>query len=153
MVIAMITLVWKVGTIALKLKLFMAKNFQRVLMQRITCLNISMFITIGSLDKCPFFRGEITYLDDGRLDNNNHLSERVIKPFVMGRKAWLFSNNVEGAQAGATIFSLIETCKHHGIEPYDYFRHVLNVLPTCTTLDDYEKLLPFNIDKTVLIVN
>lgn len=95
----------------------------------------------------------LTYLNDGRLDNNNNLSERAIKPFVMGRKNWMFSNSVEGAHAGATIFSLIETCKHHNVEAYDYFSYVLNALPTCTTLDDYEKLLPFNIDKTLLTTN
>lgn len=95
----------------------------------------------------------LTYLEDGRLENNNNLSERAIKPFVMGRKNWMFSNSVEGAHAGAAIFSLIETCKHHQIEPYDYFRYVLNALPTCTTLTDYENLLPFNIDKQLLAPN
>lgn len=70
----------------------------------------------------------------------------------MGRKNWMFSNSVEGAHAGATIFSLIETCKHHHVEPYEYFRYVLNALPVCTTLNDYEKLLPFNIDKELLIM-
>lgn len=92
----------------------------------------------------------LIYLQDGRLENNNNRSERAIKPFVMGRKAWLFSNSIEGAQAGATIFSLVETCKYHGVEPYDYFRYVLNALPSCQTLSDYEALLPFNIDKKLL---
>jgi transposase len=93
----------------------------------------------------------LTYLQDGRLENNNNRSERAIKPFVIGRKAWLFSNSVEGAHAGATIFSLVETCKHHGVEPYDYFRYVLNALPACQTIADYEALLPFNIDKKLLM--
>jgi transposase len=93
----------------------------------------------------------LIYLQDGRLENNNNRSERAIKPFVIGRKAWLFSNSIEGAQAGATIFSLVETCKHHSVEPYDYFRYVLNILPSCQTMVDYEALLPFNIDKRLLI--
>ena len=93
----------------------------------------------------------LIYLQDGRLENNNNRSERAIKPFVMGRKAWLFANSVEGAHAGATIFSLIETCKYHGIEAYDYFRYALNALPLCQTISDYEALLPFNIDKKFLI--
>jgi len=93
----------------------------------------------------------LTYLEDGRVDISNNLSERAIKPFVMGRKAWLFSHSVEGAHAGANIFSIIETCKYHGIEPYDYLRYVLNALPNCQTLDDYEKMLPFNIDRELLV--
>lgn len=93
----------------------------------------------------------LTYLKDGRLDISNNLSERAIKPFVMGRKAWLFNQNVTGAQACAIIFSLIETCKHHQVEPYDYLRYVLNRLPNCQTLEHYEKLLPFNIDKTLFV--
>lgn len=92
----------------------------------------------------------LTYLQDGRLDNNNNRSERAIKPFVIGRKGWLFANSVEGAHAAATIFSLVETCKYHGVEPYDYFRYVLNAIPRCKTLADLEALLPFNIDKKIL---
>lgn len=93
----------------------------------------------------------LIHFQDGRLENNNNRSERAIKPFVIGRKAWLFSDSVEGAKAGATIFSLVETCKHHGVEPYNYFRYVLNILPSCQTLSDYEALLPFNIDKKLLV--
>lgn len=52
-------------------------------------------------------------LKDRRLENNNNRTERGIKPFVMGRKAWLFANSVEGAHAGAIIYSFVETCKHH----------------------------------------
>lgn len=93
----------------------------------------------------------INHLKDGRLENNNNRSERAIKPFVIGRKGWLFANSVEGAHAAAAIFSLIETCKYHGVEPYSYFRHVLNELPKCTTLTELEALLPYNIDKKLLV--
>ena len=92
----------------------------------------------------------LNYLKDARLDISNNLSERAIKPFVIGRKGWLFANSVAGANAAATIFSIIETCKHHKVEPYDYLRHVLNALPQCQTIDDYEKLLPYKIDKSLL---
>ena len=87
------------------------------------------------------------HLKDGRLENNNNRSERAIKPFVIGRKGWLFANSVEGAHAAARIFSLIETCKYHEIEPYYYFKYILNKLPKCTTLAEFEALLPYNIDK------
>lgn len=95
----------------------------------------------------------LTYLEDGRLENNNNRSERAIKPFVMGRKAWLFADSVEGAHAAATIYSLIETCKYHHIEPYDWFRYVLQALPNCQKLEEFEVLLPFNINKQLLIIN
>jgi len=95
----------------------------------------------------------LNYLKDPRLDISNNLSERAIKPFVIGRKGWLFANSVAGANAAATIFSIIETCKHHKIEPYDYLRYVLNVLPQCQTIEDYEKLLPYKIDKNLLTLS
>ena len=83
----------------------------------------------------------LMFLKDGRLDISNNLSERGIKPFVIGRKGWLFADSVAGAQAAATIFSVIETCKYHQVEPYDYLRYVLDVKPQCDTIEDYEKLL------------
>jgi len=95
----------------------------------------------------------LNYLKDPRLDISNNLSERAIKPFVIGRKGWLFANSVAGANAAATIFSIIETCKHHQIEPYDYLRYVLNALPQCQTIEDYEKLLPYKIDKMLLMAS
>jgi len=93
----------------------------------------------------------LNYLKDPRLEISNNLSERAIKPFVIGRKGWLFANSVDGANAAATIFSIIETCKHHKIEPYDYLRYVLNILPECQTIEDYEKLFPYKIDKLLLM--
>ncbi len=95
----------------------------------------------------------ITYLNDGRLEISNNRSERAIKPFVIGRKGWLFSYSVAGANAAATIYSIIETCKYHQIEPYEYLRYVLQVLPQCKTIEDYEALLPYNIDKQLLVSN
>ena len=95
----------------------------------------------------------LTYLEDGRLENSNNRSERAIKPFVMGRKAWLFADSVEGAEAAAIIYSLIETCKHHHVEPYDWLRYVLQTIPSCKTLVEFEALLPFNIDKKLLAVS
>ena len=92
----------------------------------------------------------LTYLQDGRLENNNNRSERAIKPFAVGRKNWLFSDSVAGAEAGAVIFSLIETCKHHGVEAYDWFRYVLQQIPLCCSDNEIEALLPFNIDRALL---
>ncbi len=63
----------------------------------------------------------MAYLQDGRLENNNNRTERAIKPFAIGRKGWLFADSVAGANAAAIIFSLVETCKQHNIEPYGWF--------------------------------
>lgn len=92
----------------------------------------------------------LVYLQDGRLENNNNRSERAIKPFAIGRKGWLFADSVVGAEAAATLFSLVETCKFHDIEPYDWFRYVLQQMPLCQSDAEIEALLPFNIDRTLL---
>lgn len=71
----------------------------------------------------------ITYLKDGRYEIDNNRAERAIKPFVMGRKAWLFANSQEGAHAGARLFTLIETAKANGLNPWDYLRYIVEKLP------------------------
>jgi transposase len=67
------------------------------------------------------------------------------------RKGWLFADSVAGAEAAAILFSLIETCKHHKVEPYDWFRYVLQKIPSCQTQEEIKGLLPFNIDKQLLV--
>ncbi|WP_230385538.1 transposase domain-containing protein, partial [Pseudomonas monteilii] len=78
----------------------------------------------------------------GALTNNR--AERAIKPFVIGRKAWLFSDTPKGATASAQIYSLVETAKVNGQEPYTWLRHVLERLPYASSVADYEALLPWN---------
>ena len=85
------------------------------------------------------------YVEDGRLEIDNGLTERKIKPFVIGRKNYLFCNSVAGAQAAEILYSLIETCKLHNIEPYAYLKEVSRRMPMMETLDEVEALLPFNI--------
>ena len=62
----------------------------------------------------------VRYLEDGRLEISNNRAERSIKPFVMGRKNWLFANTPAGARASAVIYSLMETAKETGLDPYKY---------------------------------
>lgn len=88
----------------------------------------------------------IRYVDDGRLRIDNNLVENSIRPFVIGRKAWLFADTVRGAEASAILYSLIETAKANAIEPYAYLRHVFTELPKATTLEHIEALLPHRID-------
>jgi len=90
------------------------------------------------------------YLEDGRLEIDNNRAERSIKPFVIGRKNWMFHDSVKGAEAGAIIYSLIETCKVHTVEPYAYFKYVLSNIVHCDQSADIEKLLPYNIDPAIL---
>ena len=85
------------------------------------------------------------YTTDGRLRIDNNLCENAVRPFVMGRKSWLFSNSVAGANASANLYSLVETAKANGHEPYGYIKQVLTELPAAKTLEDIEALLPFNL--------
>jgi transposase len=73
---------------------------------------------------------------------------RIIFPCTDKNKC--YTDSVAGAEAGAAIFSLIETCKHHGIEAYDWLRYVLEKMPSCQLDDEIEALLPFNIDRSLI---
>jgi len=84
------------------------------------------------------------YTTDGRLRIDNNLVENAIRPFVLGRKSWLFAASVDGANASANLYSLVETAKANGLEPYAYLTKVLNELPSAQTVEDIERLLPFN---------
>ena len=86
------------------------------------------------------------YLLDGRLELSNNRAERSIKPFVIGRKNWLFSNTPKGADASAIIYSIMETVKERGLKPFEYFQHLLEELPQIDR-NDKEKLkryLPYS---------
>lgn len=84
-------------------------------------------------------------LDDGRLEVDNNRCENALRPFVLGRKAWLFSDTPAGAEASARLYGLVETAKANGCEPYAYLRRVFTDLPKATTLAEIEALLPWNI--------
>lgn len=84
----------------------------------------------------------IRFLDDGRIPMDNNPAENAIRPFVMGRKAWLFSNSQAGANSSANIYSVIQTAKANGLEPFTYLKHVLTELPKAETVEDIERLLP-----------
>jgi transposase len=89
----------------------------------------------------------IRYLDDGRVEVSNVLCENAIRPFVVGRKAWLFSDTPAGAHASARLYSIVETAKANGLEPYAYLRLIFEKLPQAVTLADIEALLPWNVAK------
>ena len=87
------------------------------------------------------------YTEDGRLRPDNNLAENAVRPFVVGRKNWLFSAHPRGAEASATIYSLIETAKANGFEPYRYLRYLLERLPMAEKEADYKALLPQHVDR------
>jgi hypothetical protein len=84
------------------------------------------------------------YLEDGRLEISNNAAERAIKPFVIGRKNWLFSNTPKGAEASAVIYSIVETAKANGLKPFEYLTHVLEVLSQGSSEDIVESLMPWS---------
>ena len=87
----------------------------------------------------------VGYLEDGQLSPDNNGAENAIRPFVVGRKNWLFSGTPKGAEASALLYSLIETAKANQLEPYAYLRYIFVLLPMTSSLKDYEKLLPWNL--------
>ena len=89
----------------------------------------------------------VRYLDDGRLEIDNNGAENAIRPFVVGRKNWLFSASVKGVKASANLYSLIETAKANGLEPYAYLRYLFTELPKAETVEAIEALLPGNLSK------
>ena len=89
------------------------------------------------------------YLKDGRMELSNNRAERSIKPFVIGRKNWLFSNTPAGAQSSAVIYSLIETAKENDLDPYRYLVWLLHNAPEQSQKDEDwpEFFLPVNAPK------
>jgi transposase len=83
------------------------------------------------------------YVENGDWPIDNNVAENAIRPFVVGRKAWLFSNTANGAHASATLYSIIETAKANGHEPYHYLRWLFETLPQ-TDDSDMESLMPWS---------
>lgn len=101
----------------------------------------------------PFSFGFALYLEDGRVRISNADVERAIKPFCRWPKNWLFHQTERGAEAGANLYSIIETCKANNINAYEYLRYVF--IQAKVYKDDPEKLKqmrPYNIDLELLKV-
>lgn len=83
------------------------------------------------------------FTENGILAPDSNLVERAIRPIANGRKAWLFTASARGGRAAAAAFSLIETCKLNGVEPFAYLKDVLGRINS-QRLDRLHELLPFN---------
>lgn len=95
-----------------------------------------------ALNQWPYLVG---YCKRGDLQISNVLAENAIRPFALGRRAWLFADTTQGAHASATCFSLIESAKANGLEPSAYIHHVLEYIAAADTLEKLEDLLPWNV--------
>jgi hypothetical protein len=95
--------------------------------------------TLGRWDKLELF------LNHPWLTLDNDRAENAMCPFVAGRKNWLFHLNDAGAEASCRVYTLIETSKLNGVEPYGYLQQVLTKLPATLASGDWEALLPWNL--------
>lgn len=86
-----------------------------------------------------------TFLEDGHLAIDNNAAENAIRPFVIGRKNWLFAGSPRGAETSALLYSLIETAKANDLEPWAYLNHLFEHLPTAKTPEAITALLPFHL--------
>ncbi|NYT58217.1 IS66 family transposase [Alcaligenaceae bacterium] len=88
----------------------------------------------------------VRYTERGDLPLDNNAVENSIRPFVIGRRGWMFADTPGGAHASAVVYSLVETAKANGHEPYTWLKYVLERLPLAKTVEDIEALLPWNVD-------
>jgi len=102
-------------------------------------LGKAVYYALGQWPKLTVF------LKHGEVPMTNNRCENAIRPFVVGRKGWLFSDTVKGAVASANLYSLVETCKANGVEPHAYLTFLFERLPHLKTVEDYEAVLPWNI--------
>ena len=89
-----------------------------------------------------------TFLDNIEADISNNLAENCIRPFVVGRKNWLFCDTVKGADSSAIVYSLVETAKANGVDPYSYLLRVLTFMPLIGKTppnDVLDKLMPWQL--------
>lgn len=86
----------------------------------------------------------LRYVDDGELSIDNNIAEREIKAVVIGRKNWLFADSPEGMRANAVMYSLVQTAKANGIDPFVYLRYVIDKMPMLKSSKEVECLLPWN---------
>ena len=120
------------------LKPWLEKNVSRVPKDSLTHKAIAY-----TLNQWEYLIG---YCEDGHLNISNALAENAIRPFAVGRRAWLFADSSQGARASATCYSLVESAKANGLEPYTYLQHVLAHIAAADTVEKLEVLLPWNVE-------
>ena len=106
-------------------------------------LGKAVHYTLGQWPKLSVF------LNHAEVPLDNNRCENAIRPFVIGRKGWMFSDTVPGARASANLYSLVETAKANAIEPHAYLAHLFGRLPYAKAVEDFEALLPWNVKATL----
>ena len=94
-----------------------------------------------AMKELPFNKN---YLKCGKVEISNNFIENGIRPLALGRKNWLFADSEKGADASANIYSVLITAKYNNKDLYSYMSHIINELPKCKTIEDYESLLPYS---------
>ena len=120
-----------------ELKTWLENNVGKVMKGSLT--RKAMEYTLG---QWPYLVG---YCERGDLHISNVLAENAIRPFAVGRKAWLFADSAQGAKASATCYSLLETAKANDLEPSAYINYVLAQIGEADSLEKLEALLPWNV--------
>ena len=87
----------------------------------------------------------VMYLESPYLTPDNNAAENAIRPFVLGRKNWLFNKSPAGAKSSCGMFSLIQTAKQNGLVPWQYLKALFEKAPYAVSTEDWQKLLPWNI--------
>ena len=83
--------------------------------------------------------------EDGRLELDNSLAERTVKPFVIGRKNWLFSDTPQGADASCILYSIVQTALGNNLIPFEYIKYLLEEMPGKALTDNFlDSLLPWS---------
>ena len=87
----------------------------------------------------------IDVFEDDRLELDNSFAERTVKPFVIGRKNWLFSDTPRGAKASCTLYSIVQTALQNGLIPFEYMKYLLEEMPGKALKDSFlDSLLPWS---------
>jgi len=118
-------------------KSWLGENLSKVM--KGSLVRIAMEYTLNQWDYL------VGYCERGDLNISNALAENAIRPFALGRRAWLFADTAHGARASATCYSMVETAKANGLEPSAYIQYVLEHIATADTLERLEQLLPWNV--------
>ena len=117
------------------------EEFEKFLQENINALPSSLFGKAINYSQRQWPR-LTQFLESGHVPIDNNLAENAVRPFAVGRKNWLFSYSAKGASASAFFYTLTETAKANGLEPYKYLLHLFEKLPFASTIEDYKKLLP-----------
>jgi len=89
---------------------------------------------------------ELVHLRQG---THNNRVEQAIRPFAVGRAAWMFCDTQGGARASANLYSLVSSAQANGMEPLEYLTHLYTQLPAATTVEQFETLLPWNVKEAL----